>query len=116
MVTGGATKLRDVAHRISDKIYENLTGVRGLSTRVLYVTANRMGDGKDRFQLQLADADGYRAQTILESTTNYTVARLVAGRKKNRPIFVSRSHVDPQSISRPCYGAARKDTVFSWNE
>ena len=68
MVTGGATKLRDVAHRISDKIYENLTGVRGaFSTRVLYVTANRMGDGKDRFQLQLADADGYRAQTILES-------------------------------------------------
>lgn len=68
VVTGGKTKLRDVAHLISDKIYEKLTGVPGaFSTRILYVTANRSADGKDKFQLQLADADGYRAQTILES-------------------------------------------------
>lgn len=69
MVMGGKTKLRDVAHRISDQIYEKLTGVQGsFSTRILYVTVNRLADGKDVFQLQLADADGYRAQTILESS------------------------------------------------
>lgn len=68
VITGGANKLRDVAHRISDKIYEKLTGVPGsFSTRILYVTVNRKADGTDLFQLQLADADGHRAQTILES-------------------------------------------------
>lgn len=68
MVTGAESRMRDVAHRISDKIYERLTGIPGaFSTRILYVTANRLANGKDRFALQLADADGHRAQTILES-------------------------------------------------
>lgn len=62
----GARGLRDVAHAISDAIYEQLTGVRGaFSTRILYVTHN---DDRDRpFALQYADADGARAQTILRS-------------------------------------------------
>ena len=68
VVSGSAKKLRDVAHYISDKVYEKLTGVPGsFSTRIVYVTANRLADGTDNFQLQVADADGYRAQTIMES-------------------------------------------------
>jgi len=67
-VMGDVDELRDIAHRISDTIYETLTGVSGaFSTQILYVTVNRNADGNDLFQLQLADADGHRAQTILES-------------------------------------------------
>lgn len=59
-------QLRDVAHAISDRIYEQLTGVRGaFSTRILYVTHNRGADYP--YQLQYADADGARARTVLRS-------------------------------------------------
>ena len=68
IVTGGLNTLRDVAHRISDKVYKEITGVEGsFSTRIVYVTVNRQVDANDLFRLQMADADGYRAQTILES-------------------------------------------------
>ncbi len=68
IINGDRKKLRDVAHRVSDKVYEQLTGIPGsFSTRIVYVTANRLVDGTDSFQLQVADADGYRAQTIMES-------------------------------------------------
>ena len=61
-----ARQVRDVAHAISDRIYEQLTGVPGaFSTRILYVTVNR--DDAYPFQLQYADADGARAQTVLRS-------------------------------------------------
>lgn len=61
-----AAQLRDVAHAISDRIYEQLTGVRGaFSTRILYVTHNRGADYP--YQLQYADADGARARTVLRS-------------------------------------------------
>ncbi|WP_191600177.1 Tol-Pal system beta propeller repeat protein TolB [Marinomonas algicola] len=58
---------RDAAHYISDKVYELLTGVRGaFSTKILYVTAE--GDkAKPTFQLQVADADGFGPQVIVES-------------------------------------------------
>ncbi|MCZ2720206.1 Tol-Pal system beta propeller repeat protein TolB [Marinomonas sp. 15G1-11] len=58
---------RDAAHYISDKVYELLTGVRGaFSTKILYVTAE--GDkASPTFQLQVADADGFNPQVIVES-------------------------------------------------
>lgn len=56
--------LRLVAHRISDFIYEKLTGERGIfSTRIAYVTKA----GK-RYVLWVADADGENAQSALSST------------------------------------------------
>lgn len=60
------SQLRDVAHAISDRIYEQLTGIPGaFSTKILYVTHNR---GAERpYQLQYADADGARVKTILRS-------------------------------------------------
>ncbi len=59
-------QLRDVAHRISDRIFEQLTGIPGVfSTRILYVTFQREADFP--YQLQYADADGHRVQTILRS-------------------------------------------------
>ena len=60
------SQLRDVAHAISDRIYEQLTGIPGaFSTKILYVTHNR--NDKNPYQLQYADADGHRVTTILRS-------------------------------------------------
>jgi TolB protein len=55
--------LRLVAHKIADLIYEKLTGETGVfATRITYVV--KRGSG---FELQVADADGYNAQTVLAS-------------------------------------------------
>jgi len=58
-----ATNLRYTAHKIADAIYEKLTGDVGVfSTRITYIVKNGT-----RFELQVADADGFGAQTILAS-------------------------------------------------
>lgn len=57
------TQLRASAHRISDFIYEKLTGEPGVfSTRIAYVVKST-----GRFELQIADADGGNAQVALAS-------------------------------------------------
>jgi TolB protein len=55
--------LRLAAHRISDFIYERLTGEKGVfSTRIAYVTK-----AGPRYNLWVADADGENAQSALAS-------------------------------------------------
>lgn len=55
--------LRLASHRISDFIYEKLTGDKGaFSTRIAYVTKS-----PERYQLWVADADGENAQPALAS-------------------------------------------------
>lgn len=62
-------QLRDVAHRISDAIYEQLTGIRGaFSTKIAYVTTN---PERTRFNLSIADSDGAREKIIL--TSKYSI-------------------------------------------
>jgi TolB protein len=58
---------RKVAHKISDIIYQKLTGVPGaFDTKIAYVM--QQGEKKNkRYMLQVSDADGYRPVTILES-------------------------------------------------
>jgi TolB protein len=61
--TANANQLRSIAHKIADVIYEKLTGDRGVfGTKIAYVVKQ----GK-RYELQVADADGYGAQAILAS-------------------------------------------------
>jgi TolB protein len=64
---GPASALRNAAHRASDVIYQAITGIRGaFATRIAYVAI--VGDGAtQRFQLVIADADGYNQHLILES-------------------------------------------------
>lgn len=58
-----ATQFRGAAHKVSDEIYEKLTGERGVfSTKVAYVLKRGQ-----RFELQVADADGFNPQTVLSS-------------------------------------------------
>lgn len=65
--TGSASALRNAAHRVSDVIYQAITGIRGaFATRIAYVAV--VGEGADqRFQLVIADADGYNQHLILQS-------------------------------------------------
>ena len=64
---GAASALRNAAHRVSDVVYQAITGIRGaFATRIAYVAV--AGEGADeRFQLVVADADGYNQHLILES-------------------------------------------------
>ena len=58
-----AAQLRATAHRIADVIYERLTGDKGVfSTKITYVVKRGT-----RYELQVADADGFNAQSILAS-------------------------------------------------
>ena len=56
-------QVRTTAHRISDYIYEKLTGEKGVfSTRIAYVVKRG-----PRYELQIADADGAGEETALAS-------------------------------------------------
>ena len=60
--------LRQVAHHISDEIYQALTGERGIfSTRIVYVTLYRRGK-QNQYNLYIADADGANPRLMLRST------------------------------------------------
>lgn len=60
-------KLRRGAHLVADRIFEELTGVRGaFATRIAFVMAVKDGD-ITRYQLVVADADGENQRTILRS-------------------------------------------------
>lgn len=67
--TVSASELRAVSHHISDIIYEQLTGIRGVfSTKLVYVVIQRNENGKARYSLEVADQDGYNPRAILVST------------------------------------------------
>ena len=67
-VRGRVNEMRDLAHLVSDKVYQEITGIRGaFSTRIAYVTANR-DSGKFVYRLNVADADGAREKLMLESS------------------------------------------------
>jgi TolB protein len=58
-----AAELRLAAHRISDFVYETLTGEKGVfATRIVYITKNPKG-----YHVWIADADGEGAQSALSS-------------------------------------------------
>ena len=66
-IDGLVGDLRDMAHYVSDVVFEKLTGIEGaFSTRIMYVTAMGMVDSR-RFSLNIADADGHRVSKVLES-------------------------------------------------
>ena len=61
--TVAPAQFRATAHKIADVIYEKMTGDPGVfSTRIAYIT--KQGT---RFQLLVADADGFDPQTIVTS-------------------------------------------------
>jgi len=67
-LTAPAGAMRDVAHQISDAVYEKILGVPGAFwTRIAYVTASGLGRST-RYALVVADSDGYNPRTVVNST------------------------------------------------
>ena len=67
--TVATARVRDVAHRISDEIYERITGIRGaFSTKILYVLVEGPNTRSPIYRLLMADADGQRERTLFRSS------------------------------------------------
>ena len=67
-LTAGRADLRATAHRISDMIFQQLTGIPGVfSTQIAYVSEERRNDGTKRFRLIVSDADGENARVVADS-------------------------------------------------
>ena len=69
--SGPVAQYRAIAHKISDTIYEKLTGIPGVfSTKISYITKN-----KGRYSLNVADADGFNVQSVVGSPQPIISAR-----------------------------------------
>ncbi len=67
ITTVGEGDLRFGAHRVADAVYEALTGIPGaFATRIAYVTSTGL-DKNQRFELVVADADGFGPQSVVGS-------------------------------------------------
>ena len=59
--------LRAVAHHISDLVYQQLTGMRGIfSTKLAYIVVKRT-EKPVKYMLEVADHDGFNPRTLLTS-------------------------------------------------
>lgn len=62
-MTVSKNQTRQAAHHISDKVYQTLTGIRGIfSTRIAYVLVHN-----GRYALDVADYDGFNPKPIVNS-------------------------------------------------
>jgi TolB protein len=67
-VTVPQTAVRNGAHRVADRVFEKLTGVRGaFSTRIAYISVDGQPPAQ-RYQLLIADADGENARIAMQSS------------------------------------------------
>ncbi len=68
ILTGSVTQLRDIAHEISNVVYEQVAGIPGaFTTELIYVVAEFISPELTNFRLEKSDYDGYRAQVLLET-------------------------------------------------
>lgn len=96
------TQYRHVAHLIADQIYEKFTGQPGsFATRIAYVT--KVGK---RFTLQVADADGFNAQTLVAS--NEPIISPTWSPDGNRMAYVSFEKKKPVVFVQSLYTGERK--------
>lgn len=97
-VGGSVNQLRDMAHHISDLVFEKITGTKGaFSTKLLYVTAERMSASNTRYTLQRSDYDGARAVTLLQS---------------REPILSPRFSPDGKRIAYVSFEQGRRPRIF----
>lgn len=67
-LTGEQHQSRELAHHVSDMVYEKLTGHKGVfNTKIAYVVVERKVGQPVHYRLELSDVDGENPQTILRS-------------------------------------------------
>jgi len=68
VLTGTVDQLRDIAHEISNVVYEHVTGTRGaFDTELLYVSAQFVSPELTWYRIEKSDYDGQRSQILVES-------------------------------------------------
>lgn len=88
-------ELRGLAHHISDLIYQQLTGVKGVfSTRIAYVLVQRNPSAQSKYILQVADVDGYNAKPLL--TSNQPIMSPAWAHDGKRIAYVSFENITPR--------------------
>ena len=69
VIPASSKDLRKVGHKISDLVFEKLTGIRGaFSTRIAYISTINKNTANQKYILQIADADGHNARTVFTSS------------------------------------------------
>ena len=87
--------IKTVAHYASDLIYEELTGVVGIfSTRLAFISSDRLGPKARKYYLNIADADGQHASAIY--TSNATLMSPAWSPDYKRLAYVSYEHNEAQ--------------------
>jgi len=105
--TVASNKLRALGHHISDIIYQQLTGVRGVfSTRIAYVLVQRSQGQASRYILNVADADGYNPKPLL--TSNQPIMSPAWSHDATRLAYVSFEKVTPKIFIQNVSTGARQ--------
>jgi TolB protein len=69
VLSAGPKGLRKLAHKISDAVYETITGVRGVfSTKIAYITVVQLTKNRQEYKLHVADADGKNDAVLFKSS------------------------------------------------
>ena len=67
-IQDGRRRLRSLAHRISNAVYKEITGIRGpFTSHIAYVKEEKVEGQRRRYQLMYADMDGHNAASLLRS-------------------------------------------------
>lgn len=67
-ITVPQASIRNGAHRVADRVFEKITGVRGaFATRIAYISVDGAPPNQ-RYQLLVADADGENARIAMQSS------------------------------------------------
>ncbi len=68
--TGPSSEWRKIAHKVSNSIYERITGEKGyFDTKILYVSLQKQGHGRKIYRLAMMDQDGYNHQYLTDGKT-----------------------------------------------
>src|SRR5690606_36014325 len=99
----------DLAHYMSDQIYQRVTGIRGIfSTRIAYV--EQVGNV---YRLMLADADGARPRLLKESRPNEPILSPAWSPDGRRLAYVSFETTRPAIyVQEVATGARQQITDF----
>lgn len=106
-ITVPANKMRSFAHHISDVVYKQLTGVKGIfSTRIAYVLAQRNPGQPRKYVLQVADMDGYNPRPLL--TSRQPIMSPAWSHDGKQIAYVSFENVTPQIFVHDVITGARR--------